>query len=440
MNDSKKIIKTVLDTLGFESLKEIQEQTIHTFQKHKDLLLLAPTGSGKTLAFLIPLLQVLDSKTEGIQGLIIVPTRELALQIEQVFKSLKSTFKVTTCYGGHEMRIERNSLKTTPSLVIGTPGRLIDHIAQGNMDLSGCELVVLDEFDKSLELGFEDQIREVFYALSKRQRHILTSATNLDRLPDFLPFEQPISLNYIGETEKNLLKQKVVKTTTKEKTETLLRLVSTFEGEPCIVFCNHREAVNRLSIFFNDYDFPHAILHGGLEQIDREINLIKFRTGSANILLATDLASRGLDIPEIKHIIHYQLPQQEDAFIHRNGRTARMNAAGASYLMLTEDEYLPKYISEKVEEVIPPLEAMPPVHPIYECLFISAGKREKISKGDIVGLLTKKGEIKAEDIGQIFVLDKASYVAVKRPCIKSLLAKISQEKLKKAKVRIAIAN
>ncbi len=440
MNDSKEIIKAVLDQLGFESLKEIQQNTISAFQNHKDILLLAPTGSGKTLAFLIPLLQILDPNKEGVQGLIIVPTRELVLQIEQVFKSLKSPYKVTTCYGGHEMRVERNSLNTTPSLVIGTPGRLIDHIAQGNIELKGTELVILDEFDKSLELGFEDQIREVFYALSKQQRHILTSATSLNRLPDFIPFDKPESLNYIGETEKNLLKQKVVKTTTKEKTASLLNLVSTFEGEPCIVFCNHREAVNRLSIFFNDYDFPHAILHGGIDQIDREINLIKFRTGSANILLATDLASRGLDIPEIKHVIHYQLPQQEDAYIHRNGRTARMNATGISYLMLTEDEYLPKYIIDEVEEVVPPNEALPPVYPLYECLFISAGKREKISKGDIVGLLTKKGGIKGDDIGQIHVLDKASYVAVKRELVKSLLSKIGQEKLKKAKVRIAIAN
>ncbi|PRY87128.1 superfamily II DNA/RNA helicase [Mongoliibacter ruber] len=439
MTDSKKIEQAVLDQLGFESLNDIQQKTISVFSKKKDLLLLAPTGSGKTLAFLIPLLQLLDSNLNEVQALIIAPTRELALQIEKVFKSLKSQHKVTCCYGGHEMRVERNSLLSTPSLVIGTPGRLIDHLSKGNIDLSHAKLVVLDEFDKSLELGFEDQIRDIFRFLPKSQRHILTSATPMDRLPEFVPQEKIEELNFIGETEKNLLKQKVVYTTVKEKSDTILSLVSGFKGDPCIIFCNHRESVDRLSFFFKDYEFVPSTLHGGMDQAEREINLIKFRMGASNILIATDLASRGLDIPEIKHVVHYQLPKQEDAYIHRNGRTARMNASGVSYLILTQEEYLPRYIEEKPEEITPEANAFLPVIPEYVCLYISAGKGDKISKGDIVGYLTKKGDIKGDAIGQIHIQDKSSYVAIRKDLVDTVLQNVRNEKLKKTNVKIAVA-
>ncbi|MCH7400270.1 DEAD/DEAH box helicase [Belliella kenyensis] len=439
MKDYQKIVSQVLSQLGFEELKEIQHEIITKFQNHKNVILLAPTGSGKTLGFLIPMLQTFDPDSKNVQGLIIVPTRELALQVLEVFKSIKSPFKATCVYGGHEMRIERNALVDTPALVIGTPGRLIDHIAQENIDLSDTKLIVLDEFDKSLELGFEDQIGEIFKSIKLKQGFILTSATDLRRLPDFLPFDDSVKLNFIGETEKNLLKQKVVHAQTKVKGDILLSLVSGFKGEQCIIFCNHREAVNRLSQFFHDFEYPHAILHGGLEQQDREINLIKFRNGSSSILIATDLASRGLDIPDIKHVIHYQLPKQEDAYIHRNGRTARMEAEGTSYVFLTDDEYLPRFIEGEVEICNPDEKPQDLILPAYECIFISAGKSDKISKGDIVGLLTKKGGIKGDDIGQIYILDKASYVAVKRNLSDKLVHLVNKEKLKKVKVKIDIA-
>jgi superfamily II DNA/RNA helicase len=219
-----------------------------------------------------------------------------------------------------------------------------------------------------------------------------------------------------------------------------MRLVAGFNQEVSLVFCNHREAVERISTLLTKNKLDHGTLHGAMEQIDREKNLIKFRGGACNVLIATDLASRGLDIPEIKHVVHYQLPIQQEAFTHRNGRTARMHAAGQAYLILANDETLPDYIDKRVEELKVSAKLHLPPPPAYVCLYISAGKKDKISKGDIVGLLTKKGGLKSEDIGLITTLDFSSYASVKRSLVKGLLAKIYNERLKKIKVKIETAS
>lgn len=408
--------------------------------KNQNLILLAPTGSGKTLAFLLPLISSLEENKKQVQALVIVPTRELALQIEQVFKSLKTNFKSTLCYGGHSMRTEQNSLAEGATIVIGTPGRLADHIQRGSLELSEVKTVILDEFDKSLELGFHDQIESIFESISGSPKHFLTSATDLKKWPDFLPFEYPQEINYLDNTVKSNLELKVLYTSHKEKGENLLRLLSKFGQESSIVFCNHREAVDRLSILMKEYDFEHAVLHGGMEQLDREKNLIKFRSGTVNILVATDLASRGLDIPEIKHVIHYQLPHKEEAFVHRNGRTARMHAEGISYLVIADDEYIPDYIEQEIQEVSVEEDFSAPPPSEYVCIYFSAGKKHKISKGDIVGLLTKKGGLEGKEIGLITILETSSYAAVNRLKSTEVINKLHNEKLKKVKVKIEEAN
>jgi superfamily II DNA/RNA helicase len=252
-------------------------------------------------------------------------------------------------------------------------------------------MIVLDEFDKSLQMGFHKEFITIFKAVNGKQRHILTSATPLDVWPDFLPFKNPDTVNYLTERADPNLQLKMVHTNSTDKVDTLMRLVAGFNQEVCLVFCNHRDAVERISALLTQHKLDHGTLHGAMEQIDREKNLIKFRGGAHNILIATDLASRGLDIPEIKHVVHYQLPLQEEAFIHRNGRTARMHAEGQAYLILADDEKLPEYMSESIEELRVSKKLFLPPPPKFVCLYISAGKKDKISKGDIVGLLTKKG-------------------------------------------------
>jgi superfamily II DNA/RNA helicase len=429
-----------LNNLSITDFKPMQEAFIKKAVSHNNLMLLAPTGSGKTLAFLIAVLNRLDARDRGVQAIVVVPSRELALQTEQVFKTMKTSFKVSCCYGGHSLKIEQNSLSDAPALIIATPGRLADHLDRDSFDASPVKIVVLDEFDKSLQMGFHDQLKMLFRALHGKQQHVLTSATSIETLPGFLPFSKIETLNYLGNEGDTRLKLKLVRTKSVDKAETLMRLVAGFNQEVCLVFCNHREAVERISALFSNHRFEHGILHGAMEQIDREKNLIKFRGGAHHVLIATDLAARGLDIPEIKHVLHYQLPPKEDAFIHRNGRTARMHAHGKAYLILADDESLPAYLDQALEEVTPDKTLQLPPPPAYACLYISAGKKDKINKGDIAGLLMKKAGLQGDDVGLITTLDHASYVSVKRSLVHKILADIKDEKLKKMKVKIEIAN
>jgi superfamily II DNA/RNA helicase len=439
-NNPKPAHAEYLKNLSIAEFNEMQNAVIEKAATTKNLMLLAPTGSGKTLAFLVPLVDSLKESIGGVQALIVAPSRELSLQIEQVFKSMKTSYKVSCCYGGHSMRVEQNSLSEAPAVVIGTPGRLADHIAKKSFTTDTINLIVLDEFDKSLQMGFHRELTIIFKALNGKQHHLLTSATKLDVWPEFLPFKKPDTLSFLNDQAESKLELNLVRTKSDYKVDTLMRLVAGFNQEVCLVFCNHRDAVDRISGLLAQHKMEHGTLHGAMEQIDREKNLIKFRGGAHNTLIATDLASRGLDIPEIKHVVHYQLPPQQEFFIHRNGRTARMHANGKAYLILADDETLPDYIDKSIPEITVTNKLHLPPPPSFVCLYISAGKKNKISKGDIVGLLTKKGGLQGDDIGLITLLDFASYVSIKRPLVKDVLSKIKNEKLKGIKVKIEVAN
>lgn len=430
-----------LKSLSISELNTMQKAVIEKAASVQNLLLVAPTGTGKTVAFLIPVVKRLSDGYRGVQAIIVAPSRELVLQIEQVFRNMKTSFKVTVCYGGHPMKIEQDRLRDVPAVVIATPGRLADHIERGSIQPSTTKIVVLDEFDKSLEMGFQEQLKRLFKALDGKQQHILTSATHNEALPEFLPFRKPEILSFLPEIQdaKNL-ELNLIRTKSTDKVETLMRLVASFNREVSLVFCNHREAVDRISKLFRDYHFEHGTFHGAMEQIDREKNLIKFRGGAHHVLITTDLAARGLDIPEIRHIVHYQLPPREEEFIHRNGRTARMHAQGQSYLILADDESLPRYLNDGIPEVAVPKALKLPPPPEYACLYISAGKKDKISKGDVAGLLMKKGGVKGDDVGLITILDYASYVSVKREWVNDILGRIRNEKLKTRKVKIEMAS
>jgi len=431
--------QSILKNLNIKNLNPMQLEVIAMAANNDNLTVLAPTGSGKTLGFLLAVLNKLSVDEPGIQALIVTPSRELALQIETVFRNMKTGFKVSCLYGGHSVQTEKNSLTETPAVIIGTPGRLADHLHRDSFDLSTVKTIVLDEFDKSLQLGFHNELAKIFKALNGKQQHLLISATNLEELPKFLPFTNHQTVNHLQKTEPLKLEVKLVRTESTEKPETLMRLVAGFNQEVTLVFCNHIDAVERLSSLLKRHNFEHGIFHGDLEQVDREKNLIRFRGGATNVLIATDLAARGLDIPEIKHIVHYQLPHQQDAFLHRNGRTARMHAEGEAYLILASDEKLQPYMDKHMREItVHPQLKLPPA-PAYVCLYISAGKKEKINKGDILGLLTKKGGLQGDEIGLITTLDHASYVSVKRHVLTKLMAAIKDERLKKQKVKIEVA-
>ncbi|MEX2595180.1 MAG: DEAD/DEAH box helicase [Anditalea sp.] len=416
----------------------MQEETLKTCKREDNVLILSPTGSGKTIAFLLPILENLDPGSKAIQSLIIVPSRELGLQIEKVFKSMKTSFKVTVCYGGHEMRVERNNLSVPPAVLVGTPGRLVDHIQKENIDLSQVETLVLDEFDKSLEFGFENEMKGILRYMPGIKKRILTSATHAVKIPAFIGMKDYAKLDYSGEQIPQQLTLKMVRADRNDKFEAVVKLLGKLGNDPVLVFCNHKDAVARISELLNERGVIHETFHGNLGQDERERALIKFRNGSVKIMVTTDLASRGLDIPEVQYVVHYQLPSKEEAFIHRNGRTARMMASGTAYLLLAERESLPKYLEAVPEEEFLE-ETMTPREPEWKTIYISGGKKDKINKVDIVGWLLQKGNLAKDDLGKIEVKDFGSYVAIKRDKVEDLIPLLVSEKLKKKKVKVQVA-
>lgn len=432
-------MERALKNLNISSLNAIQEASLEADKKGNDLVLLAPTGSGKTLGFLLPVLNRLNPDKEGVQAMILAPSRELALQIEQVFRNMGTGFKVNCCYGGHSIQTERNSLKHPPAVLIGTPGRIADHVKRGRIETSTIHTLILDEFDKALEFGFQADMASIIGQLNRIKKRILTSATRTIEIPGFTGISSPVELNFLEKTPPKGLQMKAVESEGKDKLEALFRLVCMLGNEAILVFCNHRDSVERISGHLNLRGLIHDIFHGGMEQEERERALIKFRNGSHHLLITTDLASRGLDIPEIKYVIHYHLPSKEDAFIHRNGRTARMKAEGTSYLVLAEDERLPEYINESIAIDQLPADLTLPEQPDWVTLYIGSGKKDKVNKIDIVGFLLQKGKLQKDELGLINVLDYSSFVAVRREKVNKVLHLIRNERIKRKKPKIAIS-
>jgi superfamily II DNA/RNA helicase len=431
----------ILERLKIKALNEMQLATMSAVEKENDVVVLSATGSGKTLAFLLPLLKSLQADVKLVQALILVPSRELALQIETVLKQMQTGYKITTCYGGHKREIEENNLVQPPAIIIGTAGRMADHIRRKNIDLSAIEFLVLDEFDKSLELGFLEEMQFIIESLPAVKKRILTSATYAVEIPAFVKMRSPVTLDFLPEhpAESDALRIHTLLSPEKDKLQTLLQLICYVNNTSTIVFCNHREAVERTSQFLADQGIVNVFYHGGMEQRDRETALCKFRNSSADILVTTDLASRGLDIADIRNIVHYHIPNDEAAFTHRNGRTARMNTTGNVYVIYSEEEKLPVYITANAQVFDLPEKLSIPEKPKWSTLFIDAGKKDKINKIDIVGFLSQKGQLKKDEIGLIEVKDFVSFAAVRKSKIGNVLELIKNEKIKNKKVKVAIA-
>ncbi|OBS12178.1 helicase [Elizabethkingia miricola] len=432
-------LESIYKKLQIQDMNQMQKSTYKATENKNDVVLLSPTGSGKTLAFLFPVLRNLKKDKSGIQALVLVPARELALQIEQVFKAMKTDYKVTVCYGGHDKKIEINSLTEAPALLIGTPGRIADHLRNNSFNPSTISTLILDEFDKSLEFGFQEEMSFIIESMKNLSQRILTSATAMEEIPAFtgLKNEKTIDFLKLSEVKPDIQFKKVI-TTAEEKLDALFHLICKIGNKRTLIFCNHREAVDRISELLKDKGIEKETFHGGMEQDERERALLKFRNDSAKILITTDLAARGLDIPEVESIVHYQLPPKEDAFIHRNGRTARMNAKGFAYLIMKEDDNFP-FLKNDIPVENVEGENKIPQQTAFQTIYISAGKKDKVNKVDIVGYLIKKGELGKDDIGLIEVKDTTSYVAVARKKIPELLKKLATEKLKGKKVKMEVA-
>ena len=432
-------IKSILSNLGIADLNKMQVATHNAVINEQNTILLSPTGSGKTLAFLLPVLELLKEDIKNIQCLVIVPSRELALQTEQVWKKMGTNIKVNVCYGGHSIDTEIKNFSNPPALLIGTPGRLADHLERKSFDTNSIRILVLDEFDKSLQLGFQDEMDKIISQLPGLQKKVLLSATSDVEIPEFTKIESPVLLDYTQEEKNESLSVRLVLSPGKDKIESLFQLLCSLNSELALIFSNHREVVERISDLLNEKGIQTGYYHGGMDQDDRERVLIQFRNGSLNYLVTTDLAARGLDIPEMKNVIHYHLPAKESEFVHRNGRTARMHASGTAYIIQYEEDKMPEYIPGNLEVFNIKDGGSLPKQPEYQTIYVSGGKKNKLNKNDIVGFFLQKGKLDKSDLGLIEVKDFISFVAVRSSAVKSLLTNIKDEKMKGKKYKIEVA-
>lgn len=439
----KEFLGLLKDKFGIEALNQMQRRMLDVQSEKRDIMLLAPTGSGKTIAFILPVLKMLKPPTGRVQCVVIAPSRELVMQIAEVFNALAADYKVTALYGGHNVLDEVNSLSVVPDIIVATPGRLLDHINRRNVDVLPVRILVLDEFDKSLELGFEDEMKKIYGRLKNVSRIILTSATRADVLPEFLNLNNPVEVNFLGENRKLKSRMRInrVPADGKDKLQTLAALLHTItEGDAPdkgIVFVNHRESAERVYEFLRKEDVDCVLYHGALDQRQRETAVTCFNNGSRPVLVATDLAARGLDIKGVRNVIHYHQALTPEVFTHRNGRTARVEEDGDVYVLVGPDEDVKDY-AEFDRDFYPDLEKHANLRSGLVAIAVDAGKKEKLSKGDIVGFLVKECGVPGDEIGAISVFDHYSIFVIPSGLEKGVLEKAKVQKIKGKKRRFSL--
>ena len=436
MANNIKAQQEILEKLSIYALNSMQTSAIESIEKNEKTILLSPTGTGKTLAFLLPLLEALDPEIEEVQALIVVPSRELAIQIETVIRNMGSGYKANAIYGGRSIAKDKIELKHTPTILIGTPGRLADHFEQARFTTKFIKTLVIDEFDISIEVGAGGEMKFIMSYLANVNKRILTSATQGASIPKYLNMEGAKTLNFLTEKPSSKLEVKTVVSPSANKHNTLVDLLHHVGNEPGIVFCNKKERLEDLSRFLDKKNISHTCFHGGMEQRDRERALIKLRNGSVTVLVASDLAARGIDIPEMSYIIHYEIPEAIQEYTHRNGRTARVNSKGTAYLIKGDHEVFPGFVGKS--QTIRVNAAKDIKAPFWTTLFISGGRKDKISKGDIAGLFFKQGGISQDQLGVIELKPDCAFVAVPLVIADSLVEKLNNVRLKKKKVRVTV--
>ena len=430
---------------GAETLTPMQEHMRSEALKVSHIVLLSPTGTGKTLAYLLPLAELVNKDDDHLQAVVIVPTRELALQSDDVLRRAGTGIRSMCLYGGRPAMEEHRTMRELkPQVVFATPGRMNDHLNKQNLSANAVTTLVVDEFDKCVELGFQDEMERVLSHFPLLPHLWLTSATDAEAIPQFMnrvggKFSKGWKrIDHLAEREsvEKRIELFAVHSPVKDKLETLRQLLLNLGDSSSIVFLNYRDSVERVDDYLKTQGFVTSRFHGGLEQKDREAALYRFSNGSANVLVSTDLASRGLDIPDIANIIHYHLPDNADDYVHRVGRTARWDAQGRAFFIVGPDEHLPDYVDGDVEPFVPDAERHVVPEPRMITLYVGKGKKDKVSRGDIVGFLCKRGGLTASDIGRIDVKDRYTYVAVVREKVHRVLQQTQGEKIKGIKTVI----
>ena len=433
MNTLTTFQQDALRKLNIDALNTMQMAALAHCRANSSMVLLSPTGTGKTLAFLLPLLERLDQRRSGVQAVIVLPSRELARQVFEVWRAMATPFQMTALYGGRPLEQEVASLGgASTSVIVGTPGRLLDHLNRSSFAVDKCTHLVIDEFDKCLEMGFRDEMSKLIDKLPAVTSRFLLSATDADEIPQFAGTADVERLDYRGGGEQPAVRTSfyTITTTPDKRLEKLFSLLCSFGGEPAIVFCNFRETVDEVYRYLTKNSLHCVAYNGAMEQKARELALYRFTSGCSNILVSTDLAARGLDIKDVKHVVHYQRALSADIFTHRNGRTARWEADGSVYMIAFENKELPDFVPDGLEEYnLPKRNTLPPA-PEWTVLYVGKGKRDKLSRGDLAGFFIKKGGLKPDEVGTILVFQDYSYVSVKLNRMRGVLKKVEGEKIK----------
>lgn len=407
---------------GIEELSRMQRDTIEQVDSLQNVQLHSPTGSGKTLAFLLPLFRRLQGKTEVGQVVIVEPSRELALQVYDVARALDPEVTVQTFYGGRPVKQEVNTFEgRRPQILIGTPGRICDHLHQRTFVDVHPQTLVVDEYDKCLQMGFEAEMNELAERFSVQQ-YVITSATKATRLPSW-PGLTGDSLHRIKaeQVEEEPVKCWTISYADKRQKDRFLEAVLLSYGQQkTIVFVNERDAVEPLTEQLRASGFSCVGYYGTMEQTERERMLFRFRSGCACILVATDLAARGLDIEEVTLIVHYDAPLAESIYQHRIGRSSRWMSHGVSVILLEREQTLKFEVGETIEPPKPEGNKKP-AQPENVAVYIGKGKKSKVSKGDVLGLLCKEKGVPSSAVGSIIIAENYSLAAVERKAVEHFL-------------------
>lgn len=441
-----------LQDLNYTTPTPIQESAIPLLLQGQDVAGQAETGSGKTAAFGLPLLQSISTEVQAVQALIIVPTRELAVQVRHELKQYGKRIahlKVSAFYGGHAFSQERASLAHPPQVLVGTPGRLTDHLNRRTLDLSQVRQVVLDEADKLLEMGFEEELDQILANLPRKKQTVLFSATMPDDVKELIA--NSLKNPQFVKASANAIPDKVrlvgIKVEHDKRKEAVLSLLQSINAAGTVVFTNTRIAADELAAQLQDAGFAARALHGGMEQKDRDKTMTLFRNGTTQVLVATDVAARGLDIDALQNIVHYELPIDAAAYLHRSGRTGRAGKGGTVYTLATprDEKQLRDWEQVRMDEWLAADKFAPQAKEVlqtsqsaFATLHISGGRRDKISPRDIVGALIAEAGLKADQIGKIEIQDRMSYVAVPEGLSKRIAQKLSEGKIKGRKYKVNV--
>lgn len=437
----KEITEYISARLGISTLNPMQVAMMAVAPRPS--VLIAPTGSGKTIAFAASMLRCLDAAANGsVQALILAPSRELVLQIYSVVRPIAIGYKTVALYGGHAFKEEQASLSVVPDIIVATPGRLIDHIERGRLSLEALRVLVIDEYDKLLELGFEHEMKSIVSKGKSAKTIILTSATEIDPVPDYINMHDPEIIRAEGTApEKGRLQKILVESPVADKLSTLTDLLRSLPDGKAIIFVNYRDSASRVQDALRKAGIRAGLYHGALEQQERQLAVDMLNNGSTPIIVATDLGSRGLDIDAVDYVIHYHMPPTAETWTHRNGRTARQGADGSVYVITSENDNVPDYVVTD-RPYVPTGFSPDPIHPHFFTLYFNLGKKEKISKGDIAGFIAKAGGIDGKAIGAINISDHSAIAAVAADAAvpKALAAALSEQRIKGKKVRVSVVS